>query len=282
MDIDGKKVALEIRTQLKEKILQENLSLCIAFILVGNDPPSMAYVKMKEKACKEALISSLKIELEESISETKLIEVIEKLNKDEKITAILVQMPLPKQINETKIVNTILPSKDVDGFHPTNVGKVIMNDPTGVIPCTPFGILKLLEAYNIDTKGKNICVIGRSNIVGRPIANLLSQKRAFGNATVTIAHSYTKDLNQITKNADIIIAALGKPNFLKKEMIKEGAVCIDVGINRIDSKIVGDIDYEEVKKIAKLITPVPGGVGPMTIAMLLENTYLLAKSNKKS
>jgi methylenetetrahydrofolate dehydrogenase (NADP+)/methenyltetrahydrofolate cyclohydrolase len=282
MDIDGKKIASAIRLELKNRIEKEKMDISLAFVLVGNDIPSQAYVKMKEKACSEVGIRSIKIELDETIEETKLLEVIEKLNQDPKVDGILVQMPLPKQINEKNIVMKILPSKDVDGFHPVNVGKVMIGDETGVIPCTPFGIIRLLQAYKIETSGKNVVVIGRSNIVGRPIANLLSQKCEYGNATVTIAHSKTKNLTDLTKKADIIIAAIGSSCFLKKEMVKQGVICIDVGINRVDSKIVGDIDYEEVSKIASYITPVPGGVGPMTIAMLLENTYLLSITNKKS
>ncbi len=278
MDIDGKRVAKEFQERLKQKIAKEGLTPTLAFVLVGEDPPSQSYVKMKGKACAEVGIHSIKIELPESTSELELLNVIKKLNSDSTVHGILVQMPLPKQINEQKILLAIDPGKDADGFHPINVGKMITGDPNVIIPCTPLGVLKLLEAYNIETCSKHVVVLGRSNIVGRPLANLLSQKRAQGNATVTLAHSLTKDLPALCKQADILIAALGKANFVTKEFIKPGAVVIDVGINRIDSKIVGDVNYGEVAPLTSYITPVPGGVGPMTIAMLLENTYLLAKS----
>jgi methylenetetrahydrofolate dehydrogenase (NADP+)/methenyltetrahydrofolate cyclohydrolase len=277
MDISGKKIAKEFQDLLKLKIEKENLSITLAFVLVGEDPPSQAYVRMKGKACSEVGIKSLKIELPDETSEFELLELIGNLNSDPSINGILVQMPLPSQINEQKILLAIDPDKDVDGFHPFNVGKMVTGDPNAIIACTPLGVLKLLEAYEVETLGKHVVVIGRSNIVGRPLANLLSQKRKCGNATVTLVHSHTKDLLKICKEADILIAAIGKPLFVTKEMVKPGAVVIDVGINRVNDQIVGDVNYSDVKEIASFITPVPGGVGPMTIAMLLENTYLLAK-----
>ncbi|MBM3193086.1 MAG: bifunctional methylenetetrahydrofolate dehydrogenase/methenyltetrahydrofolate cyclohydrolase FolD [Chlamydiae bacterium] len=282
MDISGKELAKQFQEKLKEKISREKHSITLAFVLVGKDPPSQAYVRMKERACSEVGIKSLKIELPDETTEFELLELIGNLNSDPSINGILVQMPLPSQINEEKVLLTIDPDKDVDGFHPFNVGKMITGDKHAIIPCTPLGVLKLLEAYQIETKGKHVVVIGRSNIVGRPLANLLSQKRAYGNATVTLVHSHSKDLSNICKQADILIAAIGKPLFVTKEMVKPGAVVIDVGINRVNDKIVGDVNYSDVKEIVSFITPVPGGVGPMTIAMLLENTYLLAKEQNCS
>ena len=281
MDIDGKKLAAQFRAALKQTIEREKIKASLAFVLVGDNPASKAYVRMKGKACAEVGIESLNITLAETISEKELLETILKLNNDHKITAILVQMPLPKHINEQTILLSSDPEKDVDGFHPLNVGKMITGDPNAIIPCTPLAVLKILEAYKIETAGKHIVVVGRSNIVGRPLANLLSQKRANGNATVTLAHSHTKNLPALTKQADILIAAIGQANFITKEHIKPGATVIDVGINRLASQIVGDVNYPNVAPLCSHITPVPGGVGPMTIAMLLENTYLLTKSKGK-
>ncbi len=278
MDINGTLLAKKFRDNLKLKIETQRAKPSLAFVLVGEDPPSQSYVRMKGKACAEACIHSIKIELGSEVSEASLLEVIEKLNHDDAIDGILVQMPLPKHINEQKILLSIDPNKDVDGFHPINVGKMMTGDPNAIIPCTPLAVLKILEAYEVETTGKHVVVLGRSNIVGRPLANLLCQKRAQGNATVTLAHSLTKDLPSLTKQADIVIAALGKANFITKEFIKPGAVVIDVGINRVENQIVGDVDYSSVNPLASLITPVPGGVGPMTIAMLLENTYTLFKN----
>jgi methylenetetrahydrofolate dehydrogenase (NADP+)/methenyltetrahydrofolate cyclohydrolase len=277
MDINGTLLAKQCRESLKLKIEKEEKKPSLAFVLVGEDPASQSYVRMKGKACLEVGILSIKIDLPETVSESTLLETVEKLNRDPSVHGILVQMPLPKHINEQKILLSIDPNKDVDGFHPINVGKMMTGDPNAIIPCTPLAVLKMLEAYKVETAGKHVVVLGRSNIVGRPLANLLSQKRPQGNATVTLAHSLTKDLPLLTKQADILIAALGKPHFITHEHIKTGAVVIDVGINRLGTQIVGDVDYASVSPIASLITPVPGGVGPMTIAMLLENTYLLSK-----
>ena len=277
MDIDGKKIAGKIKEEIKKGIVKENLTPGLAFILIGNDLPSQTYVRMKEKGCIEVGIHSKKIELLENVSEKELLSLIASLNDDDRYHGILIQMPLPKHLDPIKILSTVAPHKDVDGFHPMNVGKMIINDQSGFLPCTPFGIMKLLEAYNIKTSGKRALVIGRSLIVGRPIAQLLSQKGDFGNATVTIAHSHTKDLKSLSLEADIVIAAMGKPLSITKEMVKPGAVVIDVGINRLGESIVGDVDYKGVSQVASYITPVPGGVGPMTIGMLLYNTYLSCK-----
>jgi len=285
--LDGKKLSQKIKERIKQEtqLLYEKLQKRpnLAVIIVGNNPASKTYVSMKEKACKFVGFESQVIRLPENTEEKNLIEEIEKLNKDENINGILVQLPLPKQINEEKIIFSISPEKDVDGFHPYNVGMLMIGAPT-FIPCTPYGIIKILQEYNIKTEGKNVVVIGRSNIVGKPIASLLMQKKDYGNATVTICHSRTKNITQFTKSADILIAAIGRPNFVKADMIKEGAVVIDVGINRVEDKtspkgykLVGDVDYENAAPKTSAITPVPGGVGPMTIAMLLTNTLLSFK-----
>ncbi|MBS0584878.1 MAG: bifunctional methylenetetrahydrofolate dehydrogenase/methenyltetrahydrofolate cyclohydrolase FolD [Verrucomicrobia bacterium] len=281
MDIDGKKVALEIKEEIRQGIKAHKLVPGLAFVLIGEDPPSQTYVRMKEKACHEVGIFSKKIELPSNVSEKELLTLLSSLNEDPKYHGILVQMPLPKHLDTLKILTAIDPAKDVDGFHPLNIGKMVVGDPTGFLPCTPFGIIKLLEAYKIKTEGKEALVLGRSLIVGRPIAHLLSQKAPFGNATVTLAHSHSKDLKALCKQADILVAAMGNPLSITADMVKPGAVVIDVGITRKETKIVGDVDYENVSKVASYITPVPGGVGPMTIAMLLYNTYLSAKSHSE-
>lgn len=281
MDIDGRKVAQDLRNSLKSEIAKGGLTPKIAFILVGEHAPSMAYVRMKGKACEEVGITSEKIELPESITENKLLERIEQLNFDSTVHGILVQMPLPRHINEMKVINAIKPEKDVDCFHPINVGKMIMGEKDGFLPCTPAGILKLLAYYKVETSGKNVVVLGRSNIVGRPIANLLSQKGPMGDATVTIAHSKTKDLKALCRQADILISAIGQPKFVTADMVGKKTVVIDVGINRTDNGLVGDVDYANVKDVCAMITPVPGGVGPMTIATLLENTFLASRKVRK-
>jgi methylenetetrahydrofolate dehydrogenase (NADP+)/methenyltetrahydrofolate cyclohydrolase len=273
VDIDGRKVAKELQANLHQEITSSGLKPSLAFILVGNHAPSEAYVRMKGKACNDVGILSTKIELPETVSEEKLLSVIQSLNNDPNIHGILVQMPLPPHISETSVIYAIDPKKDVDCFHPLNVGKLITGESDGFLPCTPYGVLLLLKHYKVETSGKHVVVLGRSNIVGRPLANLLSQKRDMGDATVTLAHSKTKNLAHLCKEADILIAAIGKPHFVTKEMVKQGAVVIDVGINRVDGKIVGDVDFEGVAPLASLITPVPGGVGPMTIAVLLQNTW---------
>ena len=278
MLIDGKKIAAQRREALKE-LLKNNpyRKPGLAFILIGHDPASASYVKMKAIACEEVGIHSKVIHLPKDILQKELLRLIFELNFDETIDGILIQQPFPDHLDSHTLLNAVDPKKDVDGFHPLNVGKVFMQDEEGFIPCTPLGILKLIEAYKIPTEGKHVVVLGRSLIVGKPIANLLAQKSPLGNATVTICHAKTANLETHTKSADILIAAIGKPRFIKAEHLKPNAYVIDVGINRIEeegkSKIVGDVDFESAQKIAKMITPVPGGVGPMTIAMLLENTY---------
>ncbi len=257
----------------------------LAAVLVGNDGASMTYVSSKVKSCERVGFKSTLIRLEDSITEAELLAEIDKLNKDNDIDGFIVQLPLPKHIDELKITMAIDPKKDVDGFHPTNVGKMALNMPT-FLPATPFGILELLERYEVATSGKHVVVIGRSHIVGEPMSILLAQKRKQGNATVTLTHSRTQNLPAITKQADIIVAALGIPEFLTADMVKEGVVVIDVGITRVDDasrkrgyRLVGDVAFDEVSKKSSYITPVPGGVGPMTIAMLLKNTLLACESN---
>jgi len=281
--IDGKKVAAEIREELKKEI--DKLKLAgqsvpgLVEILVGDNPASESYVRGKSKACEEVGIITKTEKLPSDISEKELLELIQKYNSDKIFNGILVQLPLPKHISEGKVIETILPSKDVDGFHPINVGNLLIGNDT-FLPCTPAGIQELLVRYNIPIKGKHVVVVGRSNIVGKPIANILLQKKENANAIVTVCHSAAKDISHFTKQADILIAAIGQPNFVKGEMVKDGVVVIDVGINRVKDethpkgyRIVGDVDFVEVSKKASFITPVPGGVGPMTIAMLLKNTF---------
>jgi methylenetetrahydrofolate dehydrogenase (NADP+)/methenyltetrahydrofolate cyclohydrolase len=270
MDINGKIIAASIREGIKKEISDEGLTPTLAFFLIEDHAPSKVYVGMKQRACKEAGITSIKEELPASITEEQLLEKISAANDDPEIDAILVQMPLPSHIDSNKVIYAIDPAKDVDGFHPVNIGKMLIGDNSALLPCTPLGICTLLEKDNIETAGKNIAILGRSMIVGRPLANMLSSKGKDG--TVTLLHSRSKDLASHLKNADIIIAAMGKALFVKKEMVKDGAVCIDVGTNHIDGVLVGDIDYKNVKDVASKISPVPCGVGPMTIAMLLQNT----------
>jgi len=281
--IDGKKIALDIRNELKEKISKIKNETGripgLAAILVGENPASKIYVSSKSKACEEIGMLSQVERLPENISEDELLAAVEKYNSDNNFHGILVQLPLPKHINEDKIIEAISPDKDVDGFHPVSVGKLVIGKDT-FISCTPAGIQELLKRYNIPTEGRHVVVLGRSNIVGKPIANILIQKKAYANSIVTICHSAARDLRQFTLQADILIAAIGKPDFVKADMIKEGSVIIDVGINRIEDtnsakgyRVVGDVDFEDVSHKSSYITPVPGGVGPMTIAMLLSNTY---------
>ncbi len=281
--IDGKKIAKEIRFELKEKVfdLRQKYGTVpgLAAVLVGENPASQVYVRMKQRACEEVGIYSVVEKLPAETSEEDLISLIERFNSDKKINGILVQLPLPEHISENKIIETISPSKDVDGFHPVNMGNLVIGKET-FYPCTPYGILELLKRYRIETKGKHVVVVGRSNIVGKPVANMLLQKKEGANAIVTVCHSAAKDLKKYTATADILIAAIGRPKFITADMVKDGVVIIDVGINRVEDKstekgykLVGDVDFEEVSRKASFITPVPGGVGPMTIAMLLQNTY---------
>lgn len=279
--IDGKLTSNKIREQIKEK--HDKLSAEIgrkaglAVILVGDSAASKIYVNNKAKACEKAGFYSEVHILDQNISEENLLDLIEKLNNDAKIDGILVQLPLPKHIDELKVINTLSPSKDVDAFHPLNVGKYVIGDESGFLPCTPYGIIQLLDEYDIDAAGKDTVVIGRSNIVGKPISLLMTQK----NATVQICHTKTKKMFEKIEKADIIISAVGIPNLIKAKHVKEGAVVIDVGISRVDGKVCGDIDFEGVSKKASYITPVPGGVGPMTITSLLGNTLKSFENKRK-
>jgi tetrahydrofolate dehydrogenase/cyclohydrolase, NAD(P)-binding domain protein len=271
--IDGKGIAQKTLAYIEKehKLLKDKYGRAagLAVIMAGDNPASEIYVKNKIKACETAGIYSRTIKLDENVTEKDLIEEIEKLNKDDKIDGILVQLPLPAHIDELKIINAISPEKDVDGFHSVNLGKMIIGDKTGFLPCTPYGIMQLLDEYGIDPAGKDTVIIGRSNIVGKPAAILFIEK----SATVQVCNTKTKNIKKKIRNADIVIAAVGVPNFIKGEDIKEGAVVIDVGINRVNGKLCGDVDYEEVSEKAGYITPVPGGVGPMTIASLIKNTF---------
>ena len=274
--IDGKALAKTIRGNLKSEVedLKKNgIQPKLAVIMVGEDKASKIYVKNKSKACEELGIEYEEYLLKEETTMEELLNLIHKLNDDDKIHGILLQSPLPEGLDANEAFRTISPKKDVDGFHPINVGKLSLNQDC-FVSCTPYGIIKMLENYNIPIEGAHAVIIGRSNIVGKPLAKCLLNK----NATVTVCHSKTKDIEKITQKADIVIAALGKPNFVKSDMVKEGSVIIDVGINRLDNgKIVGDIDFENVEKKASYITPVPGGVGPMTVAMLMSNVVKAAK-----
>lgn len=284
--IKGTEVAAQIREELKKEIAElkakHNLVPGLATVLVGSDPASQVYVGAKEKTCHELGIYSERHDLPENITQKELIDLIEKLNKDPKIHGILVQLPLPKHLNEEEVLYAINPKKDVDGFHPVNVGKLMIGEPD-FLPCTPAGIQQLLIRSGTKIDGAEVVVVGRSNIVGKPIANILLQKKPGANATVTICHTGTRDLAAHTRRADILIVAAGKPKAITADMVKEGVVVIDVGVNEIgktpDGKriIVGDVDFEGVKEKAKAITPVPGGVGPMTITMLMMNTVKAAK-----
>lgn len=282
--LDGKQTANDIKTELAVRvdqlILQGKRPPHLAAVLVGNDGASLTYVGSKVRSCERIGYESTLIQLPEETTEAELLQQIDRLNANAAVDGFIVQLPLPKHIDEEKVLMAIDPDKDVDGFHPTNFGKMAL-DMESFIPATPYGIMELLRRYQINISGKHAVVIGRSHIVGRPMSILLSRKSSPGNATVTLTHSRTKNLADITKEADIVVSALGVPNFLKGNMVKKGAIIIDVGITRVpDSShpkgyvITGDVDYERVKEKASFITPVPGGVGPMTIAMLLQNTYL--------
>ncbi|HSX27038.1 MAG TPA: bifunctional methylenetetrahydrofolate dehydrogenase/methenyltetrahydrofolate cyclohydrolase FolD [Chlamydiales bacterium] len=272
--IDGKKIAGEIKNEIAEQILKlENRKPGLAFILVGNNPASEIYVNAKQKACHATGIISTLLTLPASIAQSDLLKQIDTLNRDPAIDGILVQLPLPPHLDEKTVTTAIDPEKDVDGFHPLNMGKLLLGEEGGFLPCTPNGIKVLLEKSKIPVEGKHVVIVGRSNTVGKPLAAILVQKKPHCNATVTIAHSQSTHLSHITRSADILIAAIGRPHFIKKEMVRPGVVIVDVGISRLpDGKIVGDVDFQEVAPIASHITPVPGGVGPMTIALLLQNT----------
>ncbi len=282
--IDGKAIAAQVRSEVAAKVSalkEKGITPCLAVILVGENPASVSYVTGKQKALAEAGMADKSMHLPESTTEEELLQIIEKLNNDDSVHGILVQLPLPKHINEEKVILAISPKKDVDGFHPENVGNLVIGKKA-FLPCTPHGIIVLLQKMGIETSGKHAVVIGRSNIVGKPVAILLARKET--NCTVTICHTGTKNMAEITKQADILIAAAGKPHTVTKDMIKPGAVVIDVGVNRIPDatkksgfRLIGDCDFEDLKETASFITPVPGGVGPMTIAMLMQNTLEAAE-----
>ncbi len=284
--IDGKQVAAEMRAELKDKVDElkdKGVTPGLAVVLVGEDPASKSYVTAKERACEEIGIYSDDNRLDAETSEEDLLALVKKLNQDPKINGILVQLPLPKHIDEDKVLLAIDPAKDVDGFHPVNVGKMVVGQDA-YLPCTPHGVIQLLMRSNVTLEGAEVVVVGRSNIVGKPVANMLIQKAPTGNATVTVCHTRTKNMAEHVKRADIIIAAAGWPNTVTADMVKDGAVVIDVGVNRVEDaskkrgyRLVGDVDFEAVKEKASLITPVPGGVGPMTITMLLYNTVQSAE-----
>ena len=287
--LDGKKTSNDIKDEIAKTVkllkLEGKKTPHLAAILVGTDGASMTYVNAKVKACERVGFNSTLIDLPENTSEETLLKNIENLNKDNDIDGFIVQLPLPKHIDEQKVLMAVNPDKDVDGFHPINVGRMTLDLPC-FLPATPFGIMESLERYKVETSGANVVVIGRSHIVGRPMSILMSQKRNAGNATVTVAHSRTKNLSEITRKADIIVAALGIPEFLTGDMVKDGVTIIDVGITRVPDetkprgyRLAGDVHFESVSKKAAFITPVPGGVGPMAIAMLLQNTLLACQRN---
>ncbi len=276
--IDGKKVSGEIRNRLAEEVQElkkkTGKTPGLATVLVGDDPASAVYVRNKNKICGELGFQSFEQKLSSDTSEEKLLQLVEELNANKDIHGILVQLPLPDQIDSEKILQAIDPNKDVDGFHPINVGKLVVGNAL-LTPCTPTGIIELLDHYDIEISGKHAVIVGRSNIVGKPVSMLLLQR----NATITICHSRTQNLEEVTRSADILVAAVGRANFVTEEMVSEGTVVIDVGINRVDGKLTGDVDFEPVSKKASYITPVPGGVGPMTIALLMENTLKAFKES---
>jgi methylenetetrahydrofolate dehydrogenase (NADP+) / methenyltetrahydrofolate cyclohydrolase len=285
--IDGRaiaeKVYVDLRTQMAE-LKSKGVTPGLAVVLVGDNPASRTYVRSKDKMSRQLGLHSVKLELPASTTQSELLSRVDELNRDSKVHGILVQSPPPKQINEAAIVRALDPCKDVDGFHPLNVAKLAMGDPTGFVPCTPLGVQRLLIESKIDIAGAHVVVLGRSMIVGKPVALLLMQKAKGGDATVTVAHSRSKNLKEITRSADILIAAIGRAHFVKAEHVREDAVVIDVGINRVDDKsnergyrLVGDVAFDQVAPKASAITPVPGGVGPMTIAMLMSNTVKAAR-----
>lgn len=265
--IDGKKISAQVKDECRERVAKEGLDVTLAVIQVGDDPASTVYVGNKKKACEYIGIKSLSYELPEKTTEEELLSLVEELNQKESVNGILVQLPLPSHIDEDKVIETISPKKDVDGFHPQSVGALSIGQP-GFVSCTPAGIIQLLKRSGVEIDGKECVIVGRSNIVGKPMAMLMLRE----NATVTICHSHTKDLKEVTKRADILIVAIGKPQFITADYVKEDAVVIDVGIHRQEGKkLCGDVDFDSVEPVASLITPVPGGVGPMTIAMLMNN-----------
>jgi methylenetetrahydrofolate dehydrogenase (NADP+)/methenyltetrahydrofolate cyclohydrolase len=290
--IDGRAVAEKVYVDLRKQIAElksKGVTPGLAVVLVGEDPASRAYVRSKDKMSRELGLHSVKLELPASTSQSELLKRVEELNRDPRVHGILVQSPPPKQIDEAAIVSALDPRKDVDGFHPINVAKLAMGDASGFVPCTPLGVQRLLIETKIDIAGAHVVVLGRSMIVGKPVALLLMQKTKGGDATVTVAHSRTKNLEEVTRSADILIAAIGRAHFVKTNHVREGAVVIDVGINRVEDKtnergyrLVGDVAFDEVAPKCKAITPVPGGVGPMTIAMLMSNTVKAAQLSSAS
>src|SRR5471032_1924371 len=283
--VDGRAVAAQIQGELAQRVAElkkRGVVPGLAFVRVGEDAASKVYVGRKEKACAELGIFSETHILPEAASENELLALISKLNSDKRLHGILVQAPLPKHISESKIYSAVSPEKDVDGFHPVNVGKLMLGDASGFRPCTPAGIVELLARSNVKTDGAEVVILGRGNIVGKPMAAMLCQKGKNANATVTICHSATRDIKSHCLRADILIAALGAAEFVKSDMVRPGAVMIDVGVNRVDGKLVGDVDFAAVQKIAGKITPNPGGVGPMTIAMLMQNSVRAAQLSLNS
>lgn len=288
--LDGKAISAQIRAELKDQVSElakEGIVPGLGVLLVGEDPASRSYVTAKERACEEAGIYSKEVLLPATATHDEILEVVHAFNQDDKIDGILVQLPLPDSAMEQSVIEQILPEKDVDGFHPTNVGRMMLGLPA-YLPCTPHGVLQILKRSDIPVEGAHVVVIGRSNIVGRPLVNLLSQKSELGNATVTMCHTRTRDIKELTLQADIVVAATGWPNTVTADMIKEGAVVIDVGVNRVEDaskkrgyRLCGDVDFGPVAEKASAITPVPGGVGPMTITMLLSNTVESAVRRKK-
>lgn len=284
----GKTIRQEVAREI-ETLKARGVVPGLAVVLVGENPASRAYVASKEKACLEAGMHSVKVTRDASIPESELLAIVDQLNRDPAVHGILVQLPLPKHINTEKVLLRVDPLKDVDGFHPMNVGKLVIGDPTALRPCTPWGVVQMLIRNGIETKGAHAVVLGRSTIVGKPMANLLIQQGTGGDATVTVCHSRTRDLPAVCRSADILIAAIGKPEFVRRDFVKPGAVVIDVGINRVDDpslpkgyRLTGDVAYAECAEVASAITPVPGGVGPMTIAMLMANTLQAMKQTQRA
>lgn len=283
MLIDGKRIANQFLEDTKKQILDlgSQRPPCLAFILIGNNHASELYVKLKVKKCKEVGIDTKGFHFDSNVAQTKILGLIDELNKDPTVDGILVQMPLPPTLVVQQIVEAISPMKDVDGFHPLNIGRLNLGYSPYFIPCTPLGIHQLLLKSDIQISHKHVVIMGRSNIVGKPLASILMQKNNQANATVSLVHSHTKDIEEITSRADILVAAMGSPHFVQSHMVKKNAVIIDVGINRLDGKLVGDVDFEKIQHICSHITPVPGGVGPMTIAMLLSNTLRSYQMHKQ-
>jgi len=289
--IDGKAIGKAVRADVAKEVARlarDGITPGLTVVLVGEDPASQVYVRMKGRACDEAGMKSGNIRLPEDITQEELLATIDRLNADPDVHGMLVQLPLPSHLDESEVLLRIDPRKDVDGFHPVNVGKLVLGDPSGFKPATPYGVQEMLVRSGIDIQGAHCVIVGRSNIVGKPMANLLIQKGPGGNATVTVCHSRTRDIGQVTRTADILIVAMGKPEFVTADMVQPGAAVIDVGINRVDDatrekgyRLVGDVAFEPVAEIASAITPVPGGVGPMTIAMLLKNTLQAAELQRQ-